>query len=119
MSQVEESIAGRRTKVALSVHGASNMLYTVVCVHKLLTHYVYIQKYLNGFVNMQCTVPLKFTYEHACRTLILLRKMDFYEQYTESNILPQKVILLQLHNTCEKNLVTPYITFHPKVMFIM
>ena len=29
-SQVKESIAGRRTKVALSVHGTSNMLYTVV-----------------------------------------------------------------------------------------
>ena len=29
-SQVKESIAGRRTKVAISVHGASNMLYTVV-----------------------------------------------------------------------------------------
>ena len=50
-SQVEESIAGRRTKVALSVHGTSNMPYTVVRVRKLLTHYVYIQKYLNGFVN--------------------------------------------------------------------
>ena len=50
-SQVEESIAARRTKVALSVHGVSNMPYTVVRVRKLLTHYVYIQKYLNGFVN--------------------------------------------------------------------
>lgn len=43
-SQVEESIAGRRMKVALSVHGASNMPYTVVSVRKLLTHYVYIYK---------------------------------------------------------------------------
>ena len=50
-SQVEESIAGRRTKVALNVHGVSNIPYTVVRVHKLLTHYVYMQKYLNGFVN--------------------------------------------------------------------
>ena len=50
-SQVEESIAGRCTKVALSVHGMSNMPYTVVRICKLLTHYVYIQKYLNGFVN--------------------------------------------------------------------
>ena len=40
-SQVEESIAGRCTKVALSVHDASNMLYTVVRLSKLLTHYVY------------------------------------------------------------------------------
>ena len=47
-----------------------------------------------------------FTYERACRTLILLRQLDFYEEYTESNILLQKVILLQLHITCEKgNLV--------------
>ena len=44
-------------------------------------------------------LPLKFTYEHVCKTLILLRKPDFYEEYTESNILPQKVILLQLHIT--------------------
>ena len=43
-SQVEEIIAGGHMKVALSVHGASNMPYTVVHVHKLLTHYVYIQK---------------------------------------------------------------------------
>ena len=45
-----------------------------------------------------------FTYEHVCRALkiILLRKPDFYEEYTESNILLQKVILLQLHITCEK-----------------
>ena len=50
-SQVEESIAGRCTKVALSVHGKSNMPYTVVRVRKLLTQYVCIQKYLNGFVN--------------------------------------------------------------------
>ena len=48
-------------------------------------------------------LPLKFTYEHACRTLILLRKLDFYEEYMESNILPWKVILLQLHITCEKS----------------
>ena len=43
-SQVEESVAGGRTKVALSVHGTSNMPYTVVRVRKLLTHYAYIQK---------------------------------------------------------------------------
>ena len=48
-------------------------------------------------------VTLKFTYEHARRTLILLRKPDFYEEYTENNILPQKEILLQLHITCEKS----------------
>ena len=28
-SQVKESIAGRRMKFALSIHGAGNMLYTV------------------------------------------------------------------------------------------
>ena len=32
-------------------------------------------------------LPLKFTYEHVCRTLILLRKPDFYEEYTEGNII--------------------------------
>ena len=39
-SQIEESITGRCTKVELSVHGMSNMLYTVFCVRKLLTHYM-------------------------------------------------------------------------------
>jgi len=48
-------------------------------------------------------LPLKFTYKPVCRTLFLLRKPDFYEEYMESNILPQKVILLQLHITCEKS----------------
>ena len=43
-SQVKEIIAGRCMKVALSVHGASNMPYTVVYVRKLLTHYIYMQK---------------------------------------------------------------------------
>ena len=42
-SPVEESIAGRCMKVALSVHGASNMPYTVFRVRKLLTHYVHIK----------------------------------------------------------------------------
>ena len=38
-------------------------------------------------------------------------------EYTESNILPQKVILLQLHITCEKsNLVI--LLFAYKVIFI-
>ena len=50
-SQTEESIAGRCTKVELSFHGVSNMPYTVFRVRKLPTHYVYIQKYLNGFIN--------------------------------------------------------------------
>ena len=40
-------------------------------------------------------LPLKFTYEHACWTLILLRKPDFYEEYTESNII-----------TSESNIIT-------------
>ena len=31
------------------------------------------------------------------------KKTGLYEEYTESNILPQKVILLQLHITCEKS----------------
>ena len=57
-------------------------------------------------------LPLKFSYEHACRTLILLRKPDLYEEYTESNMLLQKVILLQLHITCEK--VTWLYYFSPK-----
>ena len=33
-------------------------------------------------------LPLKFTYEDVCRTVSLLRKPDFYEEYMESNILP-------------------------------
>jgi len=40
--------------------------------------------------------------------------MDFYEEYTESNILP-KVILLQLHITCEKS----YLIILLKVINIM
>jgi len=31
-------------------------------------------------------LPLKFAYKHG-RTLFLLRKLDFYEKYMESNIL--------------------------------
>ena len=41
-SQIEESIAGRCTKVRLSVHGTSNIPYALFCVRKLLTHYVYV-----------------------------------------------------------------------------
>jgi len=32
-------------------------------------------------------LPLSFTYKHVCRTLFLLRKLDFYEEYEENNIL--------------------------------
>jgi len=46
---------------------------------------------------------------------LLLRKLDFYEEYAESNILPQKVVLLQLHITCEKvTYIISYITIHLK-----
>jgi len=51
-------------------------------------------------------------------TIFLLRKSDFYEKHTESNILPQKVILLQLHITCEKSNLS-YITIHLKSNNIM
>ena len=50
-SQIGESIAGRCTKVKSSVHGVSYMWYTVFCVSRLLTCFLHIQKYLNGFVN--------------------------------------------------------------------
>ena len=46
----------------------------------------------NNIMLLVTELLLKFTYEHVCRTLFLLRKPDFYEEYTESNILPQKVI---------------------------
>jgi len=39
---------------------------------------------------------------YVCRALFILKKLDFYREYMESNILLQKVILLQLHITCEK-----------------
>ena len=43
------------------------------------------------------TSYLYFASECACRMLFSLKQMEFYKQYTESNILPHKVILLQLH----------------------
>ena len=39
-SPVKETIAGRCMRVALSVHGVSNVPYTVFRVRKLLTHYI-------------------------------------------------------------------------------
>ena len=56
--QVEESIAERRTKVALSVHGVSNVRYTVVCVRKLLSYYVYVQKILEQLRKQYVSVAL-------------------------------------------------------------
>ena len=42
-----------------------------------------------------------FTFVPALQNTNL--KSHFYEEYTESNILHQKVILLQLYITCEKS----------------
>ena len=76
--------------------------YSYILLHQKSNFIILLYYFITFKSNNLVTSYLKFTNEHVCRTLFLLRKQGFtYEEYTKSNITSESNII-KLHITCEK-----------------